>query len=165
MKKLTLICMAIIATMSFASCRGPQGPAGNANVASSPVTASSRDWKWENGSWCLTIDYNAISQNIDDFGAVLVYMYDQNAWRQIPMTYYYSEMIDGEERFFSSSLEVATQPGKVYIYWTENDFTDIGAPGTHDFKIVAIAANIYANRQDVDYSNYEAVKTVFQLAD
>lgn len=165
MKKLTLICLAIIATMFFGSCRGPQGPAGNANVASSTVTASSRDWRWENGSWCLTIDYGAISQNIDNYGAVLVYMYDQNAWRQIPMTYYYSEMINGEECFFSSSLEVATKPGSVYIYWTENDFTDIGAPGTHDFKIVVIAASVYSNRQDVDYSNYEAVKTVFQLED
>lgn len=81
----------------------------------------------------------------------------------------YDLLLFGNDRWrrtvFSSSIEVATQPGSVYIYWTENDFADLGAPGTHDFKIVVIAAGLYYDRQDVDYSDYQAVKTVFQLAD
>lgn len=169
MKKLTLICMAIIATMFFGSCRGPQGPvgpAGNANVASSTVTAYPDDWEWDGISWRLDLDYPAINLDIHDFGAVIVYMNDRNTWRQIPLTFYYSlPNEDGSESFYSSSLEVSSYQGGVSIFWTENDFADVGAPDTHKFKIVAIASYLYNDRQDVDYSNYEAVKTVFQLTD
>lgn len=169
MKKLTLICMTIIATMFFGSCRGPQGPvgpAGNANVASSTVTAYPSDWKWDGTSWRLDIDYAAINMDIHNYGAVLVYMDDQNTWRQIPLTFYYTQTDeDGVESYYSSSLEMSSYQGGVSIFWTENDFYDGYKPKTHRFKIVVIASNIYANRQDVDYSNYEAVKTAFQLAD
>ncbi len=79
--------MAIIATMFFASCRGPQGPAGNANVASSTVTVYPSNWYWENNSyWRVDIDYAAINLDIHEYGAVLVYMNNENTWRQIPMT-------------------------------------------------------------------------------
>lgn len=166
MKKLTLICMAIIATMFFASCRGPQDPMGNANVVSSTVTAYPSDWKWDGTSWRLDIDYAAINMDIHNYGAVLVYMDDQNTWRQIPLTFYYTQTDeDGVESYYSSSLEMSSYQGGVSIFWTENDFYDGYKPETHRFKIVVIASNIYANRQDVDYSNYEAVKTAFQLAD
>ena len=158
--------MAIIATMSFASCRGPQGPMGNANVASSTVTVYPSEWKWDGTSWRLDIDYAAINMDIHNYGAVLVYMDDQDTWRQIPLTFYYSLTDeDGVESFYSSSLEVSSYQGGVSIFWTENDFFDEYRPETHRFKIVVIASNIYANRQDVDYSNYEAVKKAFQLAD
>lgn len=167
MKKLTLICMAIIATLFFGSCRGPQGPAGNANVASSTVTVYPSDWYWSNNtSWRVDIDYAAINLDIHDYGAVIVYMNDENTWRQIPLTFYYSQTDDqGVEQFYSSSLEVSSYQGGVSIFWTENDFYDGFRPDTHQFKIVVIAAGLYYDRQDVDYSNYEAVKTAFQLAD
>ncbi len=170
MKKLTLICMAIIATMFFASCRGPQGPAGpagNANVASSTVTITPNEWYWDtqtNTSWRVDIDYAAINLNIHDYGAVLVYMNEGNTWRQIPLTFYYEDP-DNPGAFFSSSLEVSTYQGGVSIFWTESDFYNGYKPETHKFKIVAIASYLYNDRQDVDYSNYEAVKTVFQLTD
>ena len=167
MKKLTFICMAIIATLFFGSCRGPQGPAGNANVASSTVTVYPDDWYWNNNtSWRVDIDYGAINMDIQNYGAVLVYMNDRNTWRQIPLTFYYSQTNDqGEEQFYSSSLEVSSYQGGVSIFWTENDFFDGRIIDTHDFKIVVIAAGLYKDRQDIDYSDYEAVKTAFQLAD
>ena len=162
--------MTIIATLFFGSCRGPQGPegpAGNANVASSTVTVYPDDWYWDNNtSWRVDIDYAAINMDIHDYGAVLVYMNSRNTWRQIPMTFYYSQLDNqGVEQFYSSSLEVSSYQGGVSIFWTENDFADLGAPDTHEFKIVVVAAGLYYDRQDVDYSNYEAVKTAFQLAD
>ncbi len=158
--------MAIIATMFFASCRGPQGPAGNANVASSTVTAYPSNWIWEDGSWRLDIDYAAINMDIHDYGAVIVYMNVENTWRQIPLTYYYSVSDeDGNEFFLSSSLEVSSYQGGVSIFWTESDFYKLAAPDTHQFKIVVIAAGLYYDRQDIDYSDYQAVKTAFQLTD
>lgn len=169
MKKVSLIILAVFAALSFNSCRGPVGPVGpegNANVASSTLTIYSNDWRWDNGSWRVDVDYAAINANINNYGAVLVYMENGGTWRQIPMTFYYSQINDeGYEVFFSSSLEVSTYQGGVSIFWTENDFYDGYRPDTHRFKIVAIAASLYNERQDVDYSNYEAVKTVFQLND
>ena len=174
MKKLSLICMTILAISFLASCRGPQGPAGhdgNANVASSKVTIHDYDWKWDNfytdaegnerGQFYVTIDYPAINNNVYNHGAVLVYMDIEGAWSQVPLTYYYAE----NDGLYEASIEVATlNDGGVNLFWTESDLWKV-RPKTHDFKIVAIEATVYKNRSDVDYSSYEAVKTAFQLAD
>jgi hypothetical protein len=174
MKKLSIICMTVLAISFLASCRGPQVPAGhdgNANVASSTVTIHDYDWKWNNfytdgegnerGQFYVGIDYAAINSNVFNHGAVLVYMDIEGAWSQVPLTYYYED--DGG--LFEASIEVATlNDGGLNIFWTESDLWKV-RPGTHDFKIVAIQANVYKDRGDVDYSNYEAVKKAFQLAD
>ncbi len=166
--------MTVLAISFLASCRGPQGPAGhdgNANVASSKVTIHDYDWKWNNfytdaegnerGQFYVTIDYPAINNNVYNHGAVLVYMDNEGAWSQVPLTYYYAE----NDGLYEASIEVATlNDGGVNLFWTESDLWKV-RPKTHDFKIVAIEATVYKNRSDVDYSNYEAVKTAFQLAD
>lgn len=169
MKKLTLICMTLIAMIGAVSCRGPQGPAGqdgNANVVSTTITIPSNNWKWDNNtSWRVDIEYKAISADIVDHGAVLVYMEDRNTWRQIPYTFYYSDFIEDVEYFYSSSLELSIYDDGLSIFWTENNFSDEYRPAETRFKIVVIAANYYNSRSDVDYSDYEAVKAAFQLKD
>lgn len=176
MKKLSVICMTILAVAFMASCRGPQGPAGHdghdgndANVSSSTVTVKSSDWEWNNanGQWVVTIDYPAINNNVYNYGAVLVYMDVSGAWSQVPLTYYYQDLDNqGNSINCEASIEVATlSDGAVRLFWTESDFYDEMRPETHDFKIVAIEAAVYDIRSDVDYSDYEAVKTAFQLAD
>lgn len=160
MKKLTVITLAILSVFAMASCRGPKG---NANVKSSTVTVRSSDWYWDNTSWRVDLEYKAIDANIDDYGAVLVYMDNNNTWRQLPMTFYYSAVVDGEEYYYSSSLEVSSYEEGVSIFWTENDFYDGYRPDDHVFKIVVIAASEFNRRSDVDYSNYEAVKKAFQI--
>lgn len=163
--------MALFAMVFAVSCRGPQGPQGpagqdgNANVASSTLTIYPNQWYWDNTSWRVDIDYAAINADIDNYGAVLVYMNNENTWRQLPMTFYYSVIEDGVESFYSSSLEVSSYQGGVSIFWTENDFYNGYRPDEHRFKIVVIAASVYEHRSDVDYSDYEAVKAAFQLAD
>ena len=159
----------------MASCRGPKGDPGNANVASSTVTIHDYDWQWnrfftdgdnnERGQYVVTIDYGAINNNVFNHGAVLVYMNVRGTWSQVPLTYYYYED-DGEVvNFYEASIEVATlSDAGVRLFWTESDMWKV-CPDTHDFKIVAIEASVYASRSDVDYSDYEAVKTAFQLAD
>jgi hypothetical protein len=176
MKKLSLICMTILAISFLASCRGPQGPAGhdgNANVASSTLTIKSSDWQWQanNSQWMVEIDYPAINNNVFNHGAVLVYMDVDGAWSQVPLTYYYQDWITNEENQqvlinCEASIEVVTlSDGGVRLFWTESDFYDEMRPETHDFKVVAIEATVFATRSDVDYSSYEAVKKAFQLAE
>ena len=168
--------MAIITMACMVSCQGPMGPMGpqgpaghdgNANVVSSTLTVRTNDWYWDNNtSWRVDINYDAINANIDDFGAVLVYMNNGNTWRQLPMTFYYTwNDNNGNVVYCSSSLEVSSYEHGVSIFWTENDFYDGYRPDDHEFKIVVIAAGLYNSRTDVDYSSYEAVKTAFQLAD
>ena len=166
MKKVKLVCMALFAMFVAVSCRGPKGDPGNANVTSSTVTVYSKDWYWDNNtSWRVDIKYEAINADITDYGAVLVYMEENGTWRQIPFTFYYSQVEDGVEYFYSSSLEVSTYDEGVSIFWTENDFYSGYQPDDHRFKIVVIAASSYDARPDVDYSNYEEVKAAYQLAD
>ena len=160
MKKVKVICMALLAMVCLVSCRGPKT---NANVYSSTVTVYSSDWRWEDPSWRVDIEYEAISSDITDYGAVLVYMKEGNAWHQLPLTYYYSFFDDNVEYFASVSLEVASYDNGVTIFWTENDFYHGNRPDQHDFKIVVIAASLYNARSDVDYSDYNAVRTAFQL--
>ena len=171
MKKLSIICMTLFAMLFAVSCRGPMGPegpagpTGNANVKSSTVTVRSSDWYWDNTSWRVDLEYKAIDADIDDYGAVLVYMNSGDTWRQLPMTFYYSIEEDGVVYYYSSSLEVSSYEEGVSIFWTENDFYDGYRPDDHDFKIVVIAASVFKHRSDVDYSNYEAVKAAYKLAD
>lgn len=177
MKKLSIICLSIMAMAFMASCqgpRGPQGPAGqdgNANVVSATVTVRSNQWRWERfytdyegnerGQYSVIIDFNGITDNVFDYGAVLVYMDKDGVWQQLPLTYYYE---DGDY-LAEASIEVATRnDGAVSLFWTQSDFWQV-RPETHDFKIVAIEATYYDHRSDVDFSDYNAVKAAFQLAD
>ncbi len=170
--------MTVLAVFTMASCRGPQGPQGpagqdgNANVASSVVTIRYSDWEWVNDcQWVVDIDYPAINNNVFNHGAVLVYMKQGGVWSQVPLTYFYeTQLDDGTYGIVASTIEVATlSDGGVRLFWTESDFyhnpDGPGVEDSYDFKIVAIEASVYKDRSDVDYSNYEAVKTAFQLAD
>ena len=181
MKKLSLICMTVLAVFAMASCRGPQGPQGpqgpagqdgNANVVSSTVTVNYNDWQWVNNcQWMVDINYPAINNNVYNHGAVLVYMKIGNVWSQVPLTYFYeTQFDDGTYGNVASTIEVGTlNDGGVRLFWTESDFYHSpdgpGVNDSYDFKIVAIEASVYSHRSDVDYSDYEAVKTAFQLAD
>ena len=104
MKKLSLICMTVLAVFAMASCRGPRGPQGpagndgNANVVSSTVTVHSDDWEWVNNcQWMVEIDYPAINNNVYNYGAVLVYMSVGDTWSQVPLTYYYQDTFTNDQ--------------------------------------------------------------------
>lgn len=177
MKKLSSILTIVLALGMMVSCvkegpmgpqgpQGPQGPAGNANVASSTLTVYSDDWYWDETSWRVDFDYPAINSDIYNSGVVLIFMEDQNTWRQIPMTFYYSEENeDGSVSYFSSSLETSFYQGGASVFWTENDFYDGYRPDTHRFRLVAIAAFYAHEHPEVVSGDYETLKKAFQLAD
>lgn len=173
MKKLSIICLILLSVFTMASCRGPKGE--DANVSSSTLTIHDYDWGWnrfftdgdgnERGQYMVTVDFPAINNNVFNNGAVLVYMNVRGTWSQVPLTYYYYVEESNEVFFYEASIEVATlNDGGVRLFWTESDMWKV-LPDTHDFKIVAIEASVYDSRSDVDYSDYNAVKEAFQLAD
>lgn len=158
MKKNSLIIFGI-ALISIFSCtkEGPMGPAGangNANVVSS--TISSSNWVFTSPSWAITFTYPAITQDIIDKGAVLVYLKSGQSYSQLPVTIYQSAS-------YSTSLEVASFLGGVKVFWTDSDLTQPTNPGNKEFKVVVIAASGLAQNPNLDFENYEAVKQAYNL--
>jgi hypothetical protein len=173
MKKTNNTIMTVIAGvaltlgLTLASCAkkgdtGPAGPAGtngtngNANVVSSTITSS--NWVYNSPSWGITFTYPAITQNIIDKGAVLVYMKVGQAYNQLPLTIYQSAT-------YSSSYEVSTNVGTVGIFVTDSDLTQPNNPGSQTFKIVVIAASQKLANPNVNYNDYASVKKAFNLQD
>jgi hypothetical protein len=143
----------------FSSCKkeGPAGLAGkdgNANVVSSTITSSS--WAYTAPSWATTFDYPAITQDIINSGAVLVYLKVGNNYNQLPLTFYQTSS-------YSSTIEVSTFVGGLSLLWTDSDLTQPNNPGSPTFKIVVIASSGMIQNPNVDYSNYEDVKATFNL--
>ena len=182
MKRVLRLFFVMVAVACMASCgkegpmgpqgpQGPQGPAGqdghdgNANVASSTLTVYPDDWYWDNTSWRVDFNYEAIDSDIYNSGVVLVFMESEQTWRQLPMTFYYAVEDNGEIYYYSSSLETSFYEGGVSVFWTESDFYDGYQPEEHRFRIVAIAAGYYNAHPDLDYSDYAVIKETFRLAD
>jgi hypothetical protein len=169
MKTFKIISFVLFTTLFVASCSIEECHAdyddGNANVASGVIDVYARDWVYRDPSWVLTINYNMITRGIIDYGAVLVYMQDGNAYRQLPLTML--NMIETEtgSYYYSTIVDVDTYVGAVDIYWTESDFYNSGNPGQRRFKVVAIAASDYYKNADIDYSDYNQVKEAYNLAD
>lgn len=141
---------------------GPAGPAGangangNANVVSSTITSS--NWSYVSPSWEIAFSYPAITQDIIDKGAVLVYLKNGTSYSQLPLTFFQSAS-------YSTALEVSNYLGGVKIFWTDSDLTQPTNPGSWTFKIVVIAASGRAANPNVNYNDYNAVKKAFNLQD
>lgn len=157
-KSLVIFGLAIISIVGCTK-EGPIGPAGadgNANVVSSSFSSS--NWVFGSPNWSLVLVYSAITQEIIDNGAVLVYLKNGQSYLQLPLTIYPTAN-------YSTSLEVASFVGGVKIFWTDSDLVQPNNPGNREFKVVAIAATGLAQNPDLDYTNYEAVKQAFNLSD
>ncbi len=138
---------------------GPQGPAGangNANVVSSTITSS--NWAYTAPSWKISFTYPAITQDIIDKGAVLVYIKVGSAYNQLPLTIYPSST-------YSRTYEVSTYLGGVDIFCTDSDLTQPTNPGSQNFKVVVIAASGKMANPNLNYDDYNAVKKAFNLQD
>ncbi len=148
----------------FTNCKkeGPQGPTGkdgtngNANVVSSSITSS--NWVYNAPSWEINFTYGAVTQDIIDNGAVLVYMKVGTAYNQIPITFYPANN-------YSRTYDISTYVGGVAIYCTDSDLTQPTNPGTQTFKVVVIAASQLIKNPNVDLNNYSEVKQVFNIQD
>jgi hypothetical protein len=155
----TISVLLFVSTMTiFSSCskEGPAGKDGNANVVSSTITSSS--WVYNDPTWAITFNYPAITQEIINSGAVLVYMKVGNNYNQLPLTFYQSSS-------YSTTIEASNFVGGLTLFWTDSDLTQPINPGSRTFKVVVISASGMMQNPDVDYSNYEEVKTIFNIED
>jgi hypothetical protein len=159
MKNLIKTCI-LISALLFNSCigeQGPQGPAGkdgNANVQSSSLTTSS--WSYLSPDWYINFTYPAITQDILDKGAVLVYVQSGSNYFQLPYTFYPTST-------FSRTYTFRHYLGGLSVYVTDSDLIQPDNPGLLTFKVVVIASSALAKHPNVDLNNYNEVKKTFEL--
>ncbi|MEN9304243.1 MAG: hypothetical protein RL264_2672 [Bacteroidota bacterium] len=159
MKKRIIFFGLIVSSLVACTKEGPQGPAGangNANVVSATITSSA--WVFNDPSWVIAFSYPAITQDIIDKGAVLVYIRTGSEYRQLPFTFY-------EDDTYSSSFEVSTYLGGVKIIRTDSDLIEPENPGNLTFKVVVISASGLSQNPNIDFKDYNAVKQAFKLND
>ena len=155
-----LILSAIILCITlFFSCskEGPVGEAGqdgNANVVSSTITSSA--WVYNDPYWEITFSYSAITQDIINNGAVLVYIVEGGRNYQLPITIYQSSS-------YSTSVGLDAFVGGITINWSDSDLTQPDNPGTTTFKIVVISADGLIQNPNLDVYNYNEVQKAFEL--
>lgn len=142
----------------FYSCKkeGPPGKDGNANVVSSTVTVT--NWVYSAPSYVATISYAAITQEIINSGAVLVYVESgTNSYTQLPLTFY-------QNSSYSTTLEVENFIGGLRIFWTDSDLTQPNTPPSVKFKIVVIASsNLKTLPAEFNLRDYEKVVEYFNI--
>jgi hypothetical protein len=101
------------------------------NIESDIITIQSSDWFWSDPYWGVHISYAAITQDVVDNGAVLVYMeVTANNYTQLPITIY-------PETSYSTSVEATHTVGMLKIYFADSDHLTL-SPGQRKFKIVVI---------------------------
>jgi len=154
---------ALACGLLFTGCKkGDTGPAGangtngNANVVSSSLTTSA--WTYVSPSWEMTFTYPAITQNILDNGAVLVYVQQGSNYYQLPYTFYPAST-------YSRTYTFVHYLGGMKVFVTDSDLTMPSNPGSLTFKVVVIAASQRMANPNVNYDNYNEVKKAFDLKD
>ena len=160
--KLVTIGLLIAGATTFSNCEkgedgkdGIDGIDGNANVVSSSITSGS--WTFVSPSWSQSFSYSAITQDILDNGAVLVYVASGVNYYQLPYTFYPSSV-------YSRTYTYVHYLGGLKVYVTDSDL-DTTEPGTLKFKVVVIEASGQIKNPNVDLNNYQAVKKAFNLTD
>ena len=141
-------------TAGTAGTNGTNGTNGNANVTgSNTISVTSSDWTLGSPFYSTSFTSVAITQAIVNNGAVIVYEKLGTSWQCMPYT------SGGEERDFTFGVGT-------FKIWVQN--TDGSAPtnpGAQTYRIVAIAASGLIANPNVDFKNYQAVKTTFGLPD
>ena len=131
---------------------GATGAQGNANVVSGTVTIT--NWIFSSPSYYADISYPAITQEIVDKGAVLVYVSNGGGgYSQLPVTVY-------PNTTYSKSFECVHALGALRIYVTDSDHITVN-PGTQTFKIVVIGSGMKIKH--LDYTDFELVKKAYGI--
>jgi hypothetical protein len=161
--KIKAITAILLIAITITNCKkGDTGPAGkdgvngNANVVSSSVTSS--NWAFVSPAWEMTLTYPAITQNILDKGAVLVYVQSGSNYYQLPYTFYPANT-------YSRSYTFVHYIGGLKVFVTDSDLTQPTNPGSLTFKVVVIAASQRLANPNINWKNYTEVKEALNLKD
>jgi len=153
MKKLHILMIGVI-LLSLGACKKDKYQEVGDYPEMDSQTATIASWTYSAPSYYGDISNSAITQDVLDNGAVLVYLNaSNNNWNQLPLTIYTSSS-------FSSTLQVSNSLGNVRIFWTDSDLTQPSTPPSLTFKVVVLTPKILSENPDLDLNNYEEVKSL-----
>lgn len=149
-----------------AGTNGTNGINGNANVIGSN-TVVLNNWITisDNGTYFIynsTLLWASITQAIVDKGIVIVYMKDGSSWVALPITV---SGISGTTGIFHYSITIGYEIKVGTVTLSCSGFDDLGSPGAaalngDTFRIVAISASVAKAYPNMNWGNYEEVKTI-----
>ncbi|MFY9307609.1 MAG: hypothetical protein WAQ28_01035 [Bacteroidia bacterium] len=171
MKKTIILGMVALAGLMFDACTkakdgapGAQGPAGvngtngtdgidgNANViGTNTVTISS--WTANGASWTANMTAAGITSDVVNTGTVQVFIQYGSSWWALPD-------INGV-----NSTSYGFSVGTISLLNSNSDGSTPPNPGAQVFRAVIIPSQAMITNPNVDYKNYEAIKTAFNLED
>ena len=177
MKNLFLFLLMAAAT-TIISCKGEQGipgPAGvagqdgkdgengNGNIVSTTFELNYTDWvAVSNYEYKATLMVPILTQDIVDKGLVMVYLkspyllgLDNSNWYVLPFTL--------AREYYTESFAFSTKLNQLTLVDTSNDGVPFKPSGK--VRVVATPADGIARNPDLDWTNYEAVKSALGLED
>jgi hypothetical protein len=151
--------------------QGPAGPAGNANVNSSNYTVLMGDWT-TGATLRDTLSVSAITQNVVDNGAVMVYLKIDgdtvnDNWQALTYTRAITGLnVSGHPAQVEMSIEYGYNVGMLLLSVKNNinqDLTSIVQmpPNDYMFKVVVVPSASLV--EGVNVNDYEQVSNVYGI--
>lgn len=155
----------LVVTTFLGACKkkeveGPTGPAGadgNANVKSLTVATVAGDWTGDGtAGYSITLSAPLITADIVATGAVMCYLEFGGSTYALPYSYFYQG--------YSRHMLFTYGEGTVTVRRIDDDgLTTNPGSASSKIKIVAISSTGLMQNPNLDLSNYEEVKTAFDL--
>lgn len=135
-----------------AGVNGVDGQDGNANViATNTSTTNNGNWILSGNFYYADFTIYEISQNIVDYGTVIVYIQNGGGWEALPYTW------GNLSISYGFSLE------SVRVYFANTDGSQTTNPSVQTFRTVIIPSSARLTNPNIDYTNYHEVKGAFNL--
>ncbi|MBI4932111.1 MAG: hypothetical protein HY841_15240 [Bacteroidetes bacterium] len=165
--KLLFVFTIITALVTSIGCKKKEGPAGaagkDANVKAQTFSVTS--WAYSSPSYYANYSDADITSTVQNSGTVDLFFSSNGGttWRALPFTQY----IGTSDYYWGYNTSV----GNVQPTWTYSSSLSSGSDPntvygvTAMFKVVCVSAGARKANPDLDWSNYNEVKTRFHLAD
>jgi hypothetical protein len=163
MKRYIPSLLALAAVLTFAACDSNDFEDGEAQVISRDFTFDPQDAAINGNVMSEQFNFSAITQDVVDFGAVLVYFWDQETWTALPYTYPVGPTDDEFED--TISIGYAFEEGFLEIFYEASVaevLLDEGPNEDVDMRVVVIRSN-GAGKTGIDLRNYEEVVRYYGL--
>lgn len=108
-------------------------------------------------------DVPMLNRRVVDVGAVLCYFRENDTWTAMPYTYAV-DRTDATAVDYAVSLGFAFEDRFLEVFYEASATGVVGNQPDRRIKLVLIGPDL-ANKQNVDYSDYEAVKRAYGLKD
>ncbi len=163
-----------IISLTFTACQkdgpmGPEGPQGIpgedgiVNIQSFYYTIYDDEWEefGEAGvgfGYTSTMDFPEITEDVLNYGAVLVYLYQDESLYSLPITF-----VNAGDGGYMTSIWVTLQLEQVLVTFQDSDGLTVN-PGTQEFKVVIIDGSVLIP-EGLNLKDYNEVKNYFNLVE